>query len=140
MYDKCCKCAGNILPGQPVFQLAIGKYFPPAITPTMPVHLGNWHKDHVNESVFRPQGQPYHCAICNDEIAGTEQVLYGVIGKQPEWCWIRAESRGYVMQLVACKKCWGTEQIKQLLDEATVGETRRENLQYPRRGGGQHGR
>jgi hypothetical protein len=104
------------------------------------MHLGNWHENHVDRGVFQPQEQPYRCGFCDDEIAGTEEVLYGVLGEQPEWRWQRAESRGFVMQLVACKKCWGTEQIRHLLSEATVGETRRENLRYPRIGGGQNGR
>lgn len=114
MADKCPSCHCDILPGQEILQIARGQYLRPAITPTytfpLPI-LAEYHLDCYQGQTLEPQEQPYRCQFCRVPIRDGEQVLYATRGTMPDPGYIRPESRGYKLMLVAHEVCWEIEQI-----------------------------
>jgi hypothetical protein len=121
---RCPVCPKPLEVGQPIFQLARGRYFGPAITPTYRDHwavLGEWHEtcirkcpkisfhdgrgDKEFDIEIKAQEQPYNCSLCGYEIECKEWVFYGVIGRKPREPWFRPERRGYDVEFIAHDDC-----------------------------------
>lgn len=125
---RCVACRGLLSSGELVFQLAVGTYLEPNITPTLEDLRGEWHPSHYEEHALRPQQQPYFCCRCERIIEGGCLVVYGVIGEKARYPAIRAERRGYELHLIAHYGCWykknrklNTEERKGLIEELSEG-------------------
>lgn len=106
--SKCVGCKEDLKVGEPVFQLAKGKYMRTYITPTFDPWLGvlaEWHHDCFPIDVS-PQEQPYHCVVCGEEVEDGEEVFYITRGRKPRPPYQRLEGRGYKLPLIAHMKCW----------------------------------
>jgi hypothetical protein len=103
----CPKCRKAIRYGSTVVQLAIGKYYPPAITPTYTdsVTLEDWHYECFPRQRLHAQSQPYFCEICFQEIENGEEILYGVMGESAGTNYKRPEHRGYELYIVVHVQC-----------------------------------
>ena len=106
MEGRCIGCGVPLSPGESVFQLAVGTYFAPNITPTLRDVRGEWHPNHYQEHALVSQEQPYVCCRCGEVVETGSYVVYGVIGRKANRPAKRPEQRGYELHLIAHYGCW----------------------------------
>ena len=108
MNDVCNGCDKKLRIGEKVFQLAVGKYMKPYITPTYTSSnavIAEWHEECFNAN-FSIQEQPYHCVFCGDELHDGIKVVYITLGNKPPHPYKRLEQRGYQLPWIAHIDCW----------------------------------
>lgn len=96
----CSKCDGDIKPLKRVVQYFRGKW-EGAITPTPDQLFAEWHeKCFAGEFDLKPQGRPYRCVSCGEEVHFGERVSFFVKGEETTQSYTVAERRGPLLYRV----------------------------------------